>query len=561
MNKKIILFVAICQFAICNLKLQAQNIGINATGAAPVASAGLDVDFTNKGLLIPRVALTATNAVGPIAAPATSLFVYNTATAGVSPNNVLPGYYYWDGAKWVALSGSGGKDWSLLGNAGTIAPTSAIGAAVSDNFIGTTDAVDFAIATNGYERFRIKSDNSTQLRIGVGTSFTVNLNAGSTPTLFHLHDWGTTANDFAQLNISSATVASGNRTGVINFAATAATNERRSASIESYLTAASGTNVTGDLRFFTNNNNSFTEKMRIEAGGNVGIGTTTPGYRLDLNTGTFAFGDGNVRTETRNDAGLQGNAGAQSGFFQTSAPAPAANWPVGANSWWHLIDTRHSNNGNNYAMQLSGSFFDQFLYYRKTNGSPTTAWNIVAATSSFGTSGQSLVSQGPGVAPIWASSTSLGQGFSQTAATACTRYIGDNTSAYINGTSGVCNSGYSSGTWFNVAGLSTTRTIATGNFVSINVHIRWKTDNYSYWAPETIWFRVLRDGVEIARSSMFTQDPDWYILEGDGNIFYYDAGAVAGSHTYTVQTAISNNSGGTESFWIQDGYLTIIEIH
>lgn len=70
--KKIIFFAAIFQFTICNLQIQAQNIGINATGAAPAASAGLDVDFTNKGLLIPRVALTATNAVGPIAAPATS---------------------------------------------------------------------------------------------------------------------------------------------------------------------------------------------------------------------------------------------------------------------------------------------------------------------------------------------------------------------------------------------------------------------------------------------------------------------------------------------------------
>lgn len=78
-----------------------QNIGINATGAAPNASAGLDVDFTNKGLLVPRVALTATNAAGPIAAPTTSLLVYNTATAGAAPNNVYPGYYYWNGAAWV----------------------------------------------------------------------------------------------------------------------------------------------------------------------------------------------------------------------------------------------------------------------------------------------------------------------------------------------------------------------------------------------------------------------------------------------------------------------------
>ena len=29
------------------------------------------------------------------------MLVYNTATAGTVPNNVTPGYYYWDGAKWV----------------------------------------------------------------------------------------------------------------------------------------------------------------------------------------------------------------------------------------------------------------------------------------------------------------------------------------------------------------------------------------------------------------------------------------------------------------------------
>ena len=41
-----------------------QNVGINSSGASPDASTGLDVDFTDKGVLIPRVALTATNAAG-----------------------------------------------------------------------------------------------------------------------------------------------------------------------------------------------------------------------------------------------------------------------------------------------------------------------------------------------------------------------------------------------------------------------------------------------------------------------------------------------------------------
>ena len=86
--------------------LIAQNIGINGTGNSPAASAGLDVDFTNKGFLAPRVALTAANAAGPISSPANSLLVYNTSTAGTGVNAVTPGYYYWTilTAKWNRIS-------------------------------------------------------------------------------------------------------------------------------------------------------------------------------------------------------------------------------------------------------------------------------------------------------------------------------------------------------------------------------------------------------------------------------------------------------------------------
>jgi hypothetical protein len=80
-----------------------QNVGINGTGATPDASAGLDVAFTDKGVLLPRVALTAKNAAGPITSPATGLIVYNTASAGTSPNNVNPGFYYWNGTSWERI--------------------------------------------------------------------------------------------------------------------------------------------------------------------------------------------------------------------------------------------------------------------------------------------------------------------------------------------------------------------------------------------------------------------------------------------------------------------------
>ncbi|MES2514023.1 MAG: hypothetical protein V4580_07750 [Bacteroidota bacterium] len=256
--KKIILLLAI---SFLSHFIKAQNVGINATGATPNTSAMLDIVSTNQGLLVPRIALSDLTVAAPVTTPAVSLIVYNTATAGASPNNVTPGFYYWDGAKWIAFSGNGGKEWALLGNSGTVAGT---------NFLGTTD------------------------------------------------------------------------------------NQA--------------------LDFRTNNIN----RMRILTNGNVGIGTTAPVYTLDLNNGTFGFGNANSRTESRNDAGLQGNAGAQSGFFETSTPT---NYPAGATSWWHLIDTRHSNSGNNYALQISGSFFDQKLFFRKTNSNAAQAWTEILSSA------------------------------------------------------------------------------------------------------------------------------------------------------------------------------------
>jgi uncharacterized protein (TIGR02145 family) len=84
------------------------QVGINPANNPPDASAGLDVSFSDKGFLPPRVALTAINAAAPVSAPAAGLLVYNTTTAGVSPNNVVPGYYYWSGTKWISVSPSPG---------------------------------------------------------------------------------------------------------------------------------------------------------------------------------------------------------------------------------------------------------------------------------------------------------------------------------------------------------------------------------------------------------------------------------------------------------------------
>jgi hypothetical protein len=96
--KKIILSFCFCINVVMAFS---QNAGVGM--GSPHASAALDVAANNKGLLPPRVALTSINDVATIAAPAAGLLVYNTATAGVSPSNVVPGYYYYTGSNWLML--------------------------------------------------------------------------------------------------------------------------------------------------------------------------------------------------------------------------------------------------------------------------------------------------------------------------------------------------------------------------------------------------------------------------------------------------------------------------
>jgi hypothetical protein len=92
----LLLFVSQAAFA---------QTGIGTT--TPNASAKLDVSATDRGFLPPRVALTAANVFAPItgtSSAAAGLLIYNTATAGTVPNNVVPGYYFWNGTAWIQIS-------------------------------------------------------------------------------------------------------------------------------------------------------------------------------------------------------------------------------------------------------------------------------------------------------------------------------------------------------------------------------------------------------------------------------------------------------------------------
>lgn len=142
------------------------QIGIGTT----TPQGALDVTSTSDGLLIPRVALVDT--VTPVVeTPTQSELVFNTATSGTAPNQVSPGFYYWNGTLWVKLLSeiSAIVGWDLIGNSGTNDDI---------NFIGTTDNVPLNFRINNQKSGRLTSTGETFFGYQAGFANTEVYNSG-----------------------------------------------------------------------------------------------------------------------------------------------------------------------------------------------------------------------------------------------------------------------------------------------------------------------------------------------------------------------------------------------
>lgn len=100
--KKIVLTLSALLF--CYF-VYSQSVGIGTNNPNP--SAILEIADSTKGFLPPRVALISTASSNPVTNPAAGLLVFNTATSGTVPNNVTPGYYFWNGTKWYPVINKG----------------------------------------------------------------------------------------------------------------------------------------------------------------------------------------------------------------------------------------------------------------------------------------------------------------------------------------------------------------------------------------------------------------------------------------------------------------------
>ena len=115
MKKRILnisILVAVLAFVSTSVHAQ-QGFGTNQ----PSKAAAIEMKSDSKGLLIPRVTLTALTNFGPIqggttvtVADANSLLVYNTATA----TNLTPGYYYWTATSTIPTDDGTVGTWKRL---------------------------------------------------------------------------------------------------------------------------------------------------------------------------------------------------------------------------------------------------------------------------------------------------------------------------------------------------------------------------------------------------------------------------------------------------------------
>jgi len=137
---KTILLSVIFIFLITDNSFAQQGVAINTTGANPDSSAILDISSSNQGLLIPRVQLIQTTSPFPITTtPLTSLLVYNIAPS----MDVVEGFYYWDGTKWVQAIGPQGTQ-GATGVAGADGATGVAGAQGATGVAGADGATGVA---------------------------------------------------------------------------------------------------------------------------------------------------------------------------------------------------------------------------------------------------------------------------------------------------------------------------------------------------------------------------------------------------------------------------------
>jgi hypothetical protein len=245
------------------------QVGVGTT--SPNTAAILDVTSTNKGLLLPRVALTATNLATPLSAHVAGMTIYNTATAGTGETTVLPGTYYNDGSKWVKVATlDEGSKWTNNNANARVELTN-----LSNGTTPRTAGTEFVITNVGNVGIGTISPLAKVNAIGQIRSTGIGPNSGQI-SLSRINGTETSPTPVLNAQLLGSVIFNGYDGS--NYKNTATINGRAS---ENYSTTNLGTHL--GFNTTTNGTITATERMRIDHNGNVGIGTITPRALLHAN--------------------------------------------------------------------------------------------------------------------------------------------------------------------------------------------------------------------------------------------------------------------------------------
>ncbi|SEH33359.1 hypothetical protein [Chryseobacterium culicis] len=153
------------------------QVGINTN--TPDPSAILDIKSSNKGLLIPRIALTGKTDVTTILNPANGLLIYNLNKAGTAPNDVRADTFYkfnTSAGKWQTMLEDGSipaQNGSIIAIDGNLTIAQEISVQMSNDFTTTATSPVSAVPI-GYLTNEIIDNANTYTGSATTNSFTVN---------------------------------------------------------------------------------------------------------------------------------------------------------------------------------------------------------------------------------------------------------------------------------------------------------------------------------------------------------------------------------------------------